>query len=102
MLRLNTSIPPTPVSSSKYSVYGVAGGDLAGFPNGRRIADDVVTIELRAVAGLLLGLVDPGYKPDAVVSELDDGLTGASVTNGPLTKFPYMGIPYDGYHNPAS
>jgi Domain of unknown function (DUF4331) len=102
MLRLNTSIPPTPASSSKYSVYGVAGGDLAGFPNGRRIADDVVTIELRAVAGLLLGLVDPGYKPDAVVSELDDGLTGASVTNGPLTKFPYMGIPYDGYHNPAS
>jgi hypothetical protein len=102
MLRLNTSIPPTPTSSSTYSIFGVAGGDLAGFPNGRRITDDVVTIELRAVAGLLLGLVDPGYTPDAVVSELTDGLGPSSVSSGPLAMFPYMGVPYDGYHNPSS
>jgi hypothetical protein len=100
MLRLNTSIPPTPPSSPTYSILGVIGGDLAGFPNGRRITDDVVTIELRAVAGATIPLVDKNYQPDAVVNALSDGLTPASVTNGPLHRFPYMGVPYDGYHNP--
>ena len=101
MLRLNTSIPPTPTSSSSYSIYGVAFGDLAGYPNGRRIQDDVVTIDLRAVAGLLLPLVDPGYTVDAVVSELDDGVTAAQVASPPIGTFPYMGVPYDGYSNPS-
>jgi hypothetical protein len=102
MLRLNTSIPPTPSTSKKFSTLGLVGGDPAGYPNGRRITDDVVTIELRAIAGLTYALVDKSYKVDAVVSELDDGLTGSSVTNGPLSDFPYMGVPYDGYHNPSS
>jgi hypothetical protein len=102
MLRLNTSIPPTPMSAKTFSTLGLVGGDAAGFPNGRRITDDVVTIELRAVAGATLPLVDPTYKVDAVVGSVDDGLTGASVTNGPLASFPYMGVPYDGYHNPPS
>ncbi len=102
MLRLNTSIPSTPMSASTFSTLGLIGGDAAGFPNGRRITDDVVTIELRAVAGKTLPLVDPTYKVDAVVDSVDDGLTGASVTNGPLAGFPYMGVPYDGYHNPPS
>jgi hypothetical protein len=102
MLRLNTSIPPTPTSSPKFSTLGLVAGDPAGFPNGRRITDDVVTIELRAVAGLTIPLVDPAYKVDAVVAAVDDGLTGASVTNGPLASFPYMGVPYDGYSNPSS
>jgi hypothetical protein len=100
MLRLNTSIPATPTSSAKYSTLGLVGGDAAGFPNGRRIADDVVTIELRAVAGLTYALVDPNYTVDPVVQDVTDGLTGSSVTNKPLAKFPYMGVPYDGYHNP--
>ena len=47
MLRLNTAIKPT----KKPNALGVIGGDLAGFPNGRRVFDDVVTIELRAIAG---------------------------------------------------
>ena len=102
MLRLNTSIPPTPASSKTFSTLGLIGGDPAGFPNGRRITDDVVTIELRAVAGKTIPLVDPSYVVDAVVDSVDDGLTGASVTNGPLASFPYMGVPYDGYHNPPS
>jgi hypothetical protein len=101
MLRLNTSIPPTPRNSPKFSPLGVVGGDLAGFPNGRRIQDDVVTIELRAIAGLTYPLIDPKYKVDAVAKILTDGLTGASVTNKPLTRFPYMGVPYDGYNNPS-
>ena len=101
MLRLNTSIPPTPASSKKFSILGLIGGDAAGFPNGRRVTDDVVTIELRAIAGVVFPLVDPKYKVDAVVKDVTDGLTGTSVNNKPLTAFPYMGVPYDGYHNPS-
>ncbi|HEY4702249.1 MAG TPA: DUF4331 domain-containing protein, partial [Streptosporangiaceae bacterium] len=73
MLRLNTSIPPTPASAPTFSTLGLVGGDLAGFPNGRRITDDVVTIELRAVAGATLPLVDPAFKADTVVSSVTDG-----------------------------
>jgi hypothetical protein len=102
MLRLNTSIPPTPASSKKFSILGLIGGDPAGFPNGRRITDDVVTIELRAIAGATVPLVDPKYVVDAVVADVSDGLTGTSVTNKPLKAFPYLGVPYDGYHNPSS
>jgi len=76
MLRLNTSIPPTPRRSPRFSPLGVVGGDLAGFPNGRRIEDDVVTIELRAIAGLTYPLIDPKYKVDPVAKILTDGLTG--------------------------
>jgi len=96
MLRLNTRIKP----SGKPNPLGVLGGDLAGFPNGRRIIDDVVSIELRAIAGLTVPLVDPKYKPDAAASAVTDGLTGSSVKNGPMKHFPYMGSPYDGFHNP--
>jgi hypothetical protein len=101
MLRLNTSIPPTPTSSKTFSILGLIGGDAGGFPNGRRIVDDVVTIELRAIAGVVFNLVDPKYKPDAAIADVSDGLTGSSVNNKPLGAFPYMGVPYDGYHNPS-
>ena len=50
LMRLNMSIPP----SASPSRLGVLAGDLAGFPNGRRLADDVTDIELRAVAGVLV------------------------------------------------
>ena len=46
------------------NVNGILGGDLAGFPNGRRVFDDIVTVELRAVAGLTIPLVDPTFTPD--------------------------------------
>jgi uncharacterized protein DUF4331 len=101
LLRLNTSIPPTPTSSSTYSVLGLIGGDPAGFPNGRRVTDDVVTIELRAIAGVAYPLIDPKYKVDAVVAEVTDGLTGSSVCDQPLWQFPYLGVPYDGYNYPS-
>jgi Domain of unknown function (DUF4331) len=51
LLRLNTGIAPTP--ADKQSRMGLLGGDAAGFPNGRRLGDDVVDIALRAVAGVL-------------------------------------------------
>jgi len=101
MLRLNTSIPPTPTSSPKYSILGLIGGDPAGFPNGRRVTDDVVTIELRAIAGKVFPLIDPTYVVDAVVDSVTDGLTNANVTNPPVAAFPYLGVPYDGYDNPS-
>jgi hypothetical protein len=84
-----------------YSILGLIGGDPAGFPNGRRVADDVVTIELRAIAGAVYPLIDSSYVVDAVVPSVTDGLTGTSVTNQPLDVFPYLGVPYDGYHNPS-
>ncbi len=99
MLRLNTSIPPA--APGAVNILGVLGGDLAGFPNGRRIVDDVVTIELRALAGLTYPLIDPSYKVDPTVKVLSDGLTNSSVANQPLDRFPYMGIPYNGYRNPS-
>jgi hypothetical protein len=98
MLRLNTSIAPTPVD--KASIYGLLGNDLAGFPNGRRVWDDVVTIELRALAGATYALVEPSYKPDKAASEVTDGLTPRSVSAGYLNQFPYLGTPYSGFSTP--
>jgi hypothetical protein len=55
MLRLNTSIAPTPPATQ--NDLGVLGGDLAGFPNGRRPYDDVVDITLRVAEGALCGAI---------------------------------------------
>ena len=99
MLRLNTSIPPTP--ASKQSIYGLLGGDAAGFPNGRRVTDDVVAIELRAIAGVTYALVDKSFTPDAAAGKLTDGLTPASVSAPYLGQFPYLGVPYSGFDNPS-
>jgi hypothetical protein len=96
MLRLNVAIPPT---TSSPSPLGILGGDLAGFPNGRRVFDDVVNIELRAVAGLTYPLVAPSYTPDAAASAVTQG-----VTPGPdryQDTFPYLGTPHDGFSTGA-
>lgn len=53
LLRLNTGVPPTPQASRKR--LGLLAGDAAGFPNGRRVSDDVTDIAARAVAGILAG-----------------------------------------------
>jgi hypothetical protein len=91
MLRLNLAIPP----SSAPSPLGVLGGDVAGYPNGRRVTDDVVTIELRAVAGATIPLVDKTFTPDAAIADVSDGVTGSGLTL--LSSFPYLGTPYSGY-----
>jgi hypothetical protein len=91
MLRLNLAIAP----ASSPNSLGLLGGDAAGFPNGRRIGDDVVAIELRAVAGLTIPLVDPSFTPDGVASVLTDGTTD---TNGGTTDtFPFLGNPGGGF-----
>ena len=99
MLRLNTSIPATP--PAKQNIYGLLGGDVAGFPNGRRVTDDVVAIELRAIAGVTVPLVDKSFTPDAAAGKLTDGLTPASVSAPYLGEFPYLGVPYSGFDNPS-
>ena len=108
MLRLNMTIPPTVLSSA--SNLGLVGGDVAGYPNGRRVFDAVVTIELRAIAGLTIPLVDGSYTPDGAAGSLTDPSAGITMglTTGPsdlaarateayLTSFPYLGVPHSGY-----
>jgi hypothetical protein len=94
MLRLNMAIPP--VSMSSANPLGVVAGDLAGFPNGRRVYDDVVTVELRAIAGLKYNLIDHTFTPDAAAKAITDGLTDADTTYLG-DKFPYLGTPQGGY-----
>ena len=89
MLRLNMSIPP----AKKPSRFGVLAGDVAGFPNGRRLADDVVDIELRVVAGVLV----PGFDV-APNNQLGDGVDANDKSF--LPHFPYVAIPHQGYEVP--
>ena len=104
LLRLNMAIAP----SSTPSNLGVVGGDLAGFPNGRRIADDVVNIELKAIAGATYPLIDPTYVPDKAVAAVDQGLTSSAAdqaakgTENYLPAFPYLGNPHSGFEVPAA
>jgi hypothetical protein len=90
-LRLNMAIPP----ASKPKPLGLIGGDPAGFPNGRRVFDDVVTVELRAIAGATYPLVNPSYTPDSAASAITDGLTQGNTTY--LSTFPYLGTPTSGF-----
>jgi hypothetical protein len=84
-LRVNLAVPPTP--AAKASRMGVLGGDNAGFPNGRRLADDIVDIEEQAVAGFLKGKKVP----------LGDGVNANDMSN--LDHFPYVPAPHQGYEN---
>ena len=97
MLRLNVAIPPT---TSKPNALGVVGGDLAGYPNGRRVFDDVVSIELKAVAGATIPLVDPSYTVDGAVGAVSSYLTPGS--DRYQASFPYLGTPHDGFDTPSS
>src|SRR3989440_1986952 len=85
-IRLNLSIAPTaPVG--KGNRLGVLGGDLAGYPNGRRLEDDVIDISERAVGGVLIGHSLP----------LGDGVDANDVPY--LTTFPYQADPFSGDDN---
>ncbi|MBG0562193.1 DUF4331 domain-containing protein [Actinoplanes aureus] len=97
MLRLNTAIPP----AAKENKFGLVGGDLAGFPNGRRIADDVVSISLRAIAGATVPLVNAEFEPDAAAAAVEQGLSVKDSSAKLLKKFPYLGTPFDGFGNPS-
>jgi hypothetical protein len=81
MLRLNTSIPP----SAEPNRLGVLGGDLQGFPNGRRLADDIIDISVQAVAGA----AQTGKLVDALAA--GDAVDANNVAF--LDEFPYVALP---------
>jgi hypothetical protein len=91
MLRLNVAVPP----SKNPNVLGLVAGDAAGYPNGRRVVDDVTTIELRAIAGITIPLVDPGFTPDGAAGGITDGTKNDNPSY--LSSFPYLGTPNGGY-----
>ena len=86
-LKLNLGTPPAATENR----FGVIGGDNAGFPNGRRLGDDVVDIELQVVAGFLKGNMVP----------LGDGVDRND--RDFLTTFPYLASPTSGFDsNPSN
>ncbi|MET0855955.1 MAG: DUF4331 family protein, partial [Telluria sp.] len=101
MLRLNTTIAPRPVATQ--SPLGVAAGDNAGFPNGRRPADDVTDLSLRVAMGalcVLTGATDTlkvGCKPTdapAGAAPLTDGVRKTAADFKGV--FPYLNTPLPG------
>jgi hypothetical protein len=97
LLRLNVAIPPTP--PGKQNPIGLVAGDPAGFPNGRRPVDDVTAIELKAVAGATIPLVDKSYTPDPAAAAVNDGTTPDNTPYEQpfLSAFPYLSHPNSGY-----
>ena len=111
MLRLNTGIAPT--AKEDQVNLGVAGGDLAGFPNGRRPGDDITDIALRVVMGALCHPIAVDLDASGTAGDDGDNLglcapEDAPVGTAPLTdgvpqnagqfdaRFPYLTTPIPG------
>ena len=90
MIRLNVAVPVT--ATANVNRLGVIGGDNGGFPNGRRLADDVVDIELRVIAGVLV----PGFNK-APNNALTDGVD--TNDHAFLSTFPYAPLPNQGFES---
>ena len=87
LLRLNTGVPPTPKSSRKR--LGVLAGDFGGFPNGRRVSDDVTDIAARVVAGVLVSGFN--VSPNNLIGD------GVNTNDVPYQEtFPYVAFAHDG------
>jgi hypothetical protein len=128
MLRLNMATPPTPRNHAQFSNLGIVQAavlgltnptynssaalqwipNMDGFPNGRRLEDDVVRIELQAVSGIALAAIGLWYDDyncagSPVTQDLVDVLTyNAGVTSNdaaPKPSFPYVASPWPGTHN---
>ncbi|MGI9068863.1 MAG: DUF4331 domain-containing protein [Pyrinomonadaceae bacterium] len=99
-LRINLAIPPTAGTASAAGTanrLGFLGGDNAGFPNGRRVGDDVVDIELRVLAGATTFTPTFNVSPNR---DLGDGVNQNDVPF--LLVFPYLATPRSGYDTPTS
>ena len=90
-IRINLGIAPVPFASENR--LGVIGGDVAGFPNGRRLKDDVIDIALRVVGGVLLG---PPFST-GINAQLGDAVQRNDKTFS--STFPYLAEPFQGYAN---
>jgi hypothetical protein len=88
LMRLNTGVPPTPKANRKR--LGLVAGDPAGYPNGRRLTDDVVDITERVAIG---GILAPGFNV-APNNLLGDGVNAPDVP--PQETFPYVHFAYSG------
>ena len=127
MLRLNMAVPPTPRNDAKFSSLGIVNAavlgltdpayngstaiqfipNMDGFPNGRRLEDDVTTIELQAVGGVALaaiGLWYDDYKLDGSSPVTTNLVNVLSFTAGPTKNdttfkpaFPYVQTPWRGF-----
>jgi hypothetical protein len=105
LIRLNTSIPPSgPVGTGNR--LGLLGGDFAGFPNGRRLEDDVTDIELRAFAcgyGPIVGPIIEGFGfCDGNANRTPNNALGDGVDKNEkpfMTTFPYVASPHQGYEH---
>jgi hypothetical protein len=111
LLRLNTAIKPgvngncyggtaSPAAPDRLGVLANPAPDLCGFPNGRRLVDDIVDIELRAVAQgygawLAANFGLPNKSPNNIVG---DGVDANDV--GFTQTFPYVAAPHQGYEVP--
>ena len=103
LIRLNTAIPPSgPVGTGNR--LGVLAGDFAGFPNGRRLEDDVTDIELRAFAcgyGPIVGPIIEGFGfCNGNANRTPNNLLGDGVDQNETpfrTTFPYVATPHQGY-----
>jgi Domain of unknown function (DUF4331) len=85
-LKLNLGVPPAAAPNR----LGALAGDLAGFPDGRRLTDDVTDIELRVIAGALL-------KPDQGGKQVPLG-DGVDQNDKPFrAAFPYVALPDSGF-----
>jgi hypothetical protein len=127
MLRLNMAVPPTPRNSPDFSSMGLLNAavrglteapysnstkiefipNMDGFPNGRRLEDDVTRIELQAVSGVVLAAIGlwyddyiPGQSSSPVTQQLINVLTyetGVSANDVDFRpKFPYLALPHAG------
>ena len=98
LMRLNTAIASTGFGNR----LGVIAGDLGGYPNGRRVSDDVVDISLRVAAGILLpgnacagGTTSCNQAPNNALGD------GVNENDRPFrSTFPYLASPVSGYENP--
>ena len=100
MLRLNMGTPSTPIGEGNR--MGVIGGDVRGFPNGRRLIDDVTDIALQALAGVTYKVVHPEFELDPLASQLGDGVDTPDPAVPLTSGFPYVGLPFRGYDFPQT
>ncbi len=91
MLRLNVAVAPVGPTTTGFSRLGLLGGDIGGFPNGRRVTDDVVDIEVRALLGGTPFTPAFNIAPN---NAFNDGVS--SNFEGFLTRFPYLQTPNQG------
>ena len=90
-LRLNMGVAPVKPGDRGFSRLGAVGGDLSGFPNGRRLQDDVVDIALQVLEGVL---VRPAGATKNAVAGLGDAVNSSDKRL--MATFPYVALPHSG------